>query len=58
MIAADMASGKLLAHEAESLSNIVGNFARTLEVIGLEDRLAALEQGRIEDAKERHRYDA
>jgi hypothetical protein len=57
MIADGLASGSLLPHEAESLSNVVTAFAKTIEVTGLEDRLAALEQARAEDTKG-HRYDA
>jgi uncharacterized protein DUF5681 len=55
-IAADMASGKLLASEAESLSNIVTSFVKTIEMTELEARLTALEKERADTTKVR--YDA
>jgi hypothetical protein len=55
-IASGLANGKLLPHEAESLSGLVAAFVKTIEISKLDDRLAALEQARVEDAKER-RYD-
>ena len=56
MIAGGMASGKLLPHEAESLSNVVASFAKTIEATELETRLAALEKANGEPRGPR--YDA
>jgi hypothetical protein len=56
-IAGGLANGKLLPHEAESLSGLVAAFVKTVEISNLEDRLAALEQAHAEDTRGT-RYDA
>jgi hypothetical protein len=56
MIAEGMASGKLLPHEAESLSDVVASFVRTIEAAEFESRLAALEKANADTT--RVRYDA
>jgi Family of unknown function (DUF5681) len=59
LITDGLANGKLLPREAEAVSNVVAAFTKTVELTALEDRLAALEQGRAEDLAERGRhYDA
>jgi len=58
MIAEGMASGKLLPHEAESLSNVVASFVRTIEAAEFEIRLAALEKANAEGTSQEHKYDA
>jgi hypothetical protein len=44
MIIAGASSGELLPSEAESLSNIVNSFMKSMELGELEDRLVALEK--------------
>jgi hypothetical protein len=52
-------AGQVLPHEAESLSSVVSAFVRTVELIDLESRLAALETARDESrAATGSRYDA
>jgi Family of unknown function (DUF5681) len=58
LVAEGLASGKLLPHEAESLSNIVVSFVKTIEASTFEERLAALERGDSEDTSQEHKYDA
>jgi hypothetical protein len=43
-IVAGTASGEILADEAATLTNIVAQFVRTVEVSEIEDRIAKLEQ--------------
>jgi hypothetical protein len=49
LIAEGLASGELLPHEAESLSNVVATFVKTIETAMFEERLAMLEHGDDED---------
>jgi hypothetical protein len=44
MIMQGVTAGKILAEEAQSLTDMVGIFIKALEVSALEDRLTALEQ--------------
>jgi Family of unknown function (DUF5681) len=59
LITDGLSNGKLLPHEAESLTNVVAAFTRTIELTAMEDRLAELERGRAEDIAARGtHYDA
>jgi hypothetical protein len=57
-IASDLASGKLLPTEAESMSRVVTDFAKLIELSEVETRLVALEKSRDEAARDRTHYDA
>ena len=58
MILDGMARSELLPHEGEALSNIVASFVRTVELIDLEARLAALERAQTAHTSPGARYDA
>jgi Family of unknown function (DUF5681) len=58
LVAEGLANGELLPHEAESLTNVVMGFVKTIEATTFEERLSALEQVDEDVPREQRCYDA